>query len=147
MEWWGSDFWPRLLAYGRLLAVSNKEAAGGENNYSLKSRHRPQHPTPFLWGRAINFTRICHHTLAKGTRRLSGVEEFYKLKRTLPPARTHDDMTQFLGGLLGKCLEDQCIDIPMVYYTILKVYDATKSTNMYQASHPTRPPTPWGCWR
>ena len=74
MEWWGSDFWPRLLAYGRLLAVSNKEAAGGENNYSLKSRHRPQHPTPFLWGRAINFTRICHHTLAKGTRRLSGVE-------------------------------------------------------------------------
>ena len=50
---WGSDLWPRLLAYGGLLAVSNKGTAGGENNYSLKSSHRPQHqhPTPFLWGR------------------------------------------------------------------------------------------------
>ena len=70
---WGSDYWPRLLADGGLLAVSNKATAGGENNYSLKFSRRPQHPTtPFLWGRAINFTRIFHHTLAKGTWRLSG---------------------------------------------------------------------------
>ena len=48
-------------------AASNQgTAAGGENNYSLKSKSCPQHPTPFLsWGGAINFTRICQHTLAK----------------------------------------------------------------------------------
>ena len=49
-------------------AASNQgTAAGGENNYSLKSASCPQHPTPFLsWSGAINFTRICQHTLVKG---------------------------------------------------------------------------------
>ena len=66
-------------------AASNQgTAAGGENNYSLKSASCPQHPTPFLsWGGAINFTRICQHTLAKGAM-FGSCSYWSQQKATLP---------------------------------------------------------------
>ena len=66
-------------------AASNQgTAAGGENNYSLKSKSCPQHPTPFLsWGGAINFTRICQHTLAKGAM-FGSCSYWSQQKATLP---------------------------------------------------------------
>ena len=101
-------------------AASNQgTAAGGENNYSLKSASCPQHPTPFLsWGGAINFTRICQHTLAKGAM-FGSCSNTGLNKKLLSPEGFSNQPKRYFGLDTTTLEQTETYDIKGNLYTLL----------------------------